>query len=180
MNRAHAKISWARSALRGRRGTSIGGEPDGAPVKTMLSAMESDNSSASEAARERLLSISLPLAPNEITSLAAVEGRWSSWVKRTGECSLCDSEARGHWADASSLVTGCSNLLLRCSLGGRRREGTRGGVAFWEESYSWAQRCKTETLTVRAISPAERSIRSNPAAWGISTADPGVSKESAK
>ncbi len=30
------------------------------------------------------------------------EGRWSCWVKRTGECSLCgDGEARGHWADVS-------------------------------------------------------------------------------
>ncbi len=77
------------------------------------SATEPDNSSASEATRERLSSSSLSLTPNEITSLAAAEGYWSSWVKRT-ECSLCDSEACGHWADASSLVTGCSNPLPRC------------------------------------------------------------------
>ncbi len=135
------------------------------------SATEPDNSSASEATRERLSSSSLSLTPNEITSLAAAEGHWSSWVKRTGECSLCDSKVRGHWADASSLVTGYSNTLPRNffhhrSLGGRKREGTRGGVAFWEESYPWAQRSKTETLTVRAISPVERGITVGfPQAW---------------
>ncbi len=48
---------------------------------------------------ERLSSISSSLAPNEIMSLAAAEGRWSCWVKRMGECSLCgDGEARWHWA----------------------------------------------------------------------------------
>ncbi len=53
-------------------------------------------------------------SPNEIMSLAAAEGRWSCWVKRTGECSLCDDgEGRGHWADVSSLVTRRSNPLPR-------------------------------------------------------------------
>ncbi len=46
--------------------------------------------------RERLSSSSLSLTPNEITSLAAAEGHWSSWVKRTGECSLCGQQ--GWWA----------------------------------------------------------------------------------
>ncbi len=41
--------------------------------------------------------------------------RWLCWVKRTGECSICgDGEARRHWADVSSLVTGCSNPLSCC------------------------------------------------------------------
>ncbi len=44
------------------------------------------------------------------------------------------------------------------SLGGRKREGTSGGVTLWKESYPWAQRGKTETLAIRAVSPAERSV----------------------
>ncbi len=43
--------------------------------KSAGSATEPDNSSASEAARERLLSSSLSLTPNYIMSLAAAEGR---------------------------------------------------------------------------------------------------------
>ncbi len=76
--------------------------------------MEPNNSSESKAGRVKLSSSSLSLTPNYIMALAAAEGRWSSWVKRTGECSFCDSKARGHWANASSLVTGCSNHLPRC------------------------------------------------------------------
>ncbi len=44
------------------------------------------------------------------------------------------------------------------SLGGRKREDARGGVALWKESYLWAQRGETETLTMRAVGPAERSV----------------------
>ncbi len=54
------------------------------------SVTEPDNPSTPEAAREWLLSNSLSFAPNEIMSLAAAKGRWLCWVKRTGECSLCD------------------------------------------------------------------------------------------
>ncbi len=50
------------------------------------------------------------------------------------------------------------------SLGGRKREGMRGGVAFWKGSYPRAQRSKTETLTVRAFSPTESSM-GFPQAW---------------
>ncbi len=79
------------------------------------SVTEPDNTSASEAARERLSSSSLSLTPNKIMSLAATGGRWSCWVKRTAECSLCaDGEARCHWASVSSLGTGFSNPLPRC------------------------------------------------------------------
>ncbi len=82
------------------------------------------------------------------------------------------------------------------SLGGRKREGARGRVALWKESYPWAQRGKTETLAMRAVSPAKRTVDRrqmaagddrvcklvamrgpNPAAWGVSMADPGVSGE---
>ncbi len=52
-----------------------------------------DNSSGSEAARERLSSISSSLPPNEIMSLAAAEGLWSCCLKRTGECSLSEKKA---------------------------------------------------------------------------------------
>ncbi len=34
-------------------------------------------------------------------------------------------------------------------LGGRKREGAKGGIAFWKESYPWAQGRKTETLKRR-------------------------------
>ncbi len=47
---------------------------------------EPNSSSASEAANDRLSSISPPLLPlNETRSLAATEGCWSGRVKRTGE-----------------------------------------------------------------------------------------------
>ncbi len=104
------------------------------------------------------------------------EDRWVLSLWQWGTRALSRRELASHRLLKSSAPL----FFPHRSLEGRRREGTRGGVAFWEESYSWVQRCKTETLTVRAISPAERSIRSNPATWGISTADPSVSKESAK
>ncbi len=272
----------------GRRGTSVGGEPDGTPVKKHLSSLlrdgsspssltafvitrmtsssafslaleeaddgkragsatEPDNSSASEATRERLSSSSLSLTPNEITSLAAAEGYWSSWVKRT-ECSLCDSEACGHWADASSLVTGCSNTLPRSffltgpweeengrargaeSLSGMKAilEGreARLKLSQWEQSATlstasawdfpkhdthsaWVSSACRGDLHVyndgaafattpfeicsfrgsvdrrrmaagmtESVSWALREVQSG--CWGISTADPGVSEETAK
>ncbi len=81
------------------------------------SVTEPANSSASEAASERLSSNSPSLEPNEIMSLAAAEGHWSCWAKRMGKRSLCgDGEEYGHWADVSSLNTGCSTPLPRCFL----------------------------------------------------------------
>ncbi len=80
--------------------------------------------------------------------------------------------------------------------GGRKREGARGGVALWKESYPWPQRGKIETLAMRAVSPAKCTVDRrqmaagddrvcklvavrgpNLAAWGVSMADPGVSRE---
>ncbi len=58
-------------------------EDDG---KRTGSVTETDNSARSRKIK-RLSSISPSLTPNEIMSLT-VEGRWSCWVKRTGECSL--------------------------------------------------------------------------------------------
>ncbi len=47
-----------------------------------------------------------------------------------------------------------------------KREGARGGVALWKESYPRAQRGETETLAMRATSPAECSISVGfPQAW---------------
>ncbi len=71
---------------------------------------------------------------------------------------------RGTWAlSRCELVTGHINPLPHCffphrSLGGRKWEGARDGVALWKESYPWAQRGKTETLAMRVVSPAERSV----------------------
>ncbi len=45
-------------------------------------------------------------------SLTAAEGRWSSWVKRTGECSLCDGEAHGHWAGDKRAHAGSMTVCL--------------------------------------------------------------------
>ncbi len=94
---------------------------------------EPDNSSASEATRERLSSSSLSLTTNKIMSLTATEGRWSCWVKRTGECSPCVyGEVHGHWAGVSSLVTSCSNPLPRCFFLTGPWEEKRG----WREEWS--------------------------------------------
>ncbi len=114
---------------------------------------EPDNS-YSEAAMERLPSISPSHPPNKIMSLTATEGRWSSWVKRTGECSLCgDGEACGNWANVGSLVTSCLNPLRCCFFPHR----SLGGVSLWKESYPQPQKSETETLAMRAVSPAEIS-----------------------
>ncbi len=62
-------------------------------------------------------------------SLAAAEGRWSCWVKRTGECFLCgDGKALWHCAGVSSLFTGCSNPLPRCFFLTGPREEENGRV----------------------------------------------------
>ncbi len=157
-----------------------------------------------------------------------------------GTRALYRRELAFHWLFESSAPL----FYPHRSLGGRKREGARGGVALWSESYPWAQGGKTETLAMRAVSPAVCSVSvefpqawqtlsvsvisvqgetctsfndgaafattfgeiweicssdqrrmaagddrvcklvaargPNPAAWGVSTADPGVSEESAK
>ncbi len=67
------------------------GKPEGAGSVT-----EPDSSSASEATSDMLSSASSSsLPPNETRSLTLAEGRWSGWIKRTGDISLCgESEAR--------------------------------------------------------------------------------------
>ncbi len=68
------------------------GKPEGAGSVT-----EPHSSSASEATSDMLSSASSSsLPPNETRSLTLAEGRWSGWIKRTGESSLCgENEARG-------------------------------------------------------------------------------------
>ncbi len=68
------------------------GKPEGAGSVT-----EPHSSSASEATSDMLsLASSSSLPPNETRSLTLAEGRWSGWIKRTGESSLCgENEARG-------------------------------------------------------------------------------------
>ncbi len=87
-------------------------------------------------------------------SLVAAEGRWSCWVKRTGECSLCgNGEACGHWADVSSLVTGCSNPLPRCFF----LTGT------WEEENGRAR--VLESLSVKKAICERREARKKLSQW---------------
>ncbi len=49
--------------------------------------------------------------------------------------------------------------LRHKSLGGRKWEGARGGVAFWKESYPWAQRGETDVHAMRTIRSNEHSVR---------------------
>ncbi len=74
-----------------------------------------------------------------------------------------DGEARGHWANVSSLVTGCSNPLPAVfshrSLGERKREGTRGGVALWKRKLTAsAERQDWKRSQLRAISGIYPSV----------------------
>ncbi len=102
--RGHGKVRhpsrlwrrWARANLRGR-GQSL-------------------SPTASEATSDMLSSASSSsLPPNETRSLTLAEGRWSGWIKRTGEISLCgENEARGIWAGVSSLSARRWKPLPRC------------------------------------------------------------------
>ncbi len=112
------------------------GKPEGAGSVT-----EPDSSSASEATSDMLSSAcSSSLPPNETRSPPLAEGRWSGWIKRTGDISLCgESEARGIWAGVNSLSTGRWEPLPRCFfLTGpweeEKREGARGGIALWKKA----------------------------------------------
>ncbi len=98
------------------------------------SSYEPDSSSASVAANDRLSSISpSSLPPNETRSFAVAEGCWSRWAKRTGENSLWgESEAHGSTAGVNPLISErkffAPLLFPLRSLGGKKREGARGGV----------------------------------------------------
>ncbi len=101
---------------------------------------------------ERLSSISPSLAPNEIMSLAAAEGRWSCWVKRTG------------LSPATQIL--CPLFFPQRSLRERKRGGG-GGIAFflWKESYPRAQRKRLNSQWEQSA-PAERSVSMGfPQAW---------------
>ncbi len=91
-------------------------------------------------------------------SLAAVEGRWSCWVKRKGEFSLCgDGEACGHWAGVSSLVTGCSNPLPRCFfLTGLWEE--EKGRAWGTQSFSQKKALRERREARLKLSQREQSV----------------------
>ncbi len=96
---------------------------------------------------------------NEIMSLAAMEGRWSCWVKRTGECSLCgDGEARGHWAGMSLLVTGCSNPLLRCFFLTGPWEEEKGEGGWGTESLSEKKDIRAHREARLKLSQWEQSV----------------------
>ncbi len=110
----------------------------------------------------RMSSISSSLAPNEITSLAARrDADRVEWRGRANALSVVMARHAGiepTWACHRPHKSSAPLFFPHRSLGGRKWEGERGGVALWKESYPWAQRGKTETLAMRVVSPAERSV----------------------
>ncbi len=83
------------------------------------------------------LASSLP--PNETRLLADAEGCWSGQVKRMGENSLWGEwgtrgYSRHKLTHLRVLRSSAPPLFPRRSLGGKKREGLRGGVALWKES----------------------------------------------
>ncbi len=109
------------------------------------SVTEPDNSSASEAARERLSSNSLSLPPNEIMSLATAEGHSSCWVKRTDECSLSVVMARHvdiepAWARLSPAAQILCPAAFHSQVPGRKKRGGREELSVSVERQDWNSR----------------------------------------
>ncbi len=137
------------------------------------SVREPDNTSASEAARERLSSSSLSLTPNKIMSLAATGGgamimlgeedsRMLSLRWWRGTLSLSQRELAWHRLLKSSAPL----LFPHRSLGERKGEGARNRVPLWKESYPRAWRGKTETFAMGAVSPTKGWVSVGfPQAW---------------
>ncbi len=83
--------------------------------------------------------------------------------KKGWEKSLCVAKAR-IWSRRElalnrALRTSAPLFFPHRSLGGRKREGARGGIALWKESDARAQRGETDALAVRTIKTSERGIR---------------------
>ncbi len=79
--------------------------------------------------------------------------------KKGREKSLCVAKVRHAGSEPA-----WARSLPRCffphrSLGGRKREGARGGIALWKESDARAQRGETDALAVRTIRTSKRGIR---------------------
>ncbi len=76
------------------------------------------------------------------------------WRKRgTRDLSRCELALN------RALRTSAPLFFPHRSLGGRKREGARGGIALWKESDARAHRGKTDALAVRTIRTSERGIR---------------------
>ncbi len=143
-----ATISWARRVLRGRRGTSVWSRQRKAVIQFIVTHTERDHVASSR----RGTLIVLGVEDRRMLSL------W--WCR--GKRALSRRELACHRLLKSSTPL----FFPHRSLGGRKWEGARGGVALWKEKN---RVCKL----VAARGP-------NPAAWDVSTADPGISEESAK
>ncbi|XP_048024779.1 uncharacterized protein LOC125254270 [Megalobrama amblycephala] len=125
--------------------------------------------SASEAARDMDSSSgSSSDPPNETRSLACAEGRCSGWENLTGDCSLVgEGEARGGWADVSSLNSGRWVALPRCLfLAGSRREGDGRARAAGLLPAKKATRERREARLMHSQCGHEASV-SAASAWGL-------------
>ncbi len=83
------------------------------------------------------------------------DGRHLSVWRKRGTRDL----SRHELALNRALRTSAPLFFPHRSLGGRKREGARGGIALWKESDARAQRGETDALAVRTIRTSERGIR---------------------
>ncbi len=83
-----------------------------------------------------------------LTMLSEDDRRMLSLRWRRGTLAL----SRRELARLRPLESSAPLFLPHRSLVGKEREGTRGGVTFWKESYPRAQRGETESLAMRAVS----------------------------
>ncbi len=78
------------------------------------------------------------------------------WEKPLYVARARHAESEPTWA--RSLRSSAPLFFPHRSLGGRKREGARGGVALWKESDPRAQRGETDVLAVRTIRASELGI----------------------
>ncbi len=133
-------------------------KPEGAGSVT-----EPDSSSASEATSDMLSSASSSSPERDqiahacrgtLVRLGKKDGRHLSVWRKRGTRDL----SRRELALNQALRTSAPLFFPHRSLGGRKREGARGGVALWKESDPRAQRGETDALAVRTIRASERGI----------------------
>ncbi len=89
-----------------------------------------------------------------LVRLGKKDGRHLSVWRKRGTRDL----SRRELALNRALRTSDPLFFPHRSLGGRKREGARGGVALWKESDPRAQRGETDALAVRTIRASERGI----------------------
>ncbi len=89
-----------------------------------------------------------------LVRLVKKDGRHLSVWRKRGTRDL----SRRELALNRALRTSAPLFFPHRSLGGRKREGARGGVALWKESDPRAQRGETDALAMRTIRASERGI----------------------